>query len=95
MASLVERAVAMPFRAGTALRGARVFHPEGFLCRGTWEIDERSPVAPEAAALQPGARYDVTARVSRGPASRRRCPTSSGSPCASSTPTGPAATRTC
>ena len=66
MASLVERAVAMPFRAGTALRGARVFHPEGFLCRGTWEIDERSPAAPEAAALQPGARYDVTARVSRG-----------------------------
>src|ERR671916_2749744 len=66
MASLVERAVAMPFRAGTALRGARVFHPEGFLCRGTWEIDERSPAAPEAAALQPGARHDVIARVSRG-----------------------------
>jgi hypothetical protein len=66
MPSLLERAVAVPFRAGSALRGDRVFHPQGFVCRGTWEIDERSPVAPEAQVLQPGARHEVIARVSRG-----------------------------
>jgi hypothetical protein len=66
MASRLERIIATPFRAGSALRGARVFHPEGFLCRGTWEIDERSPLAGRAQVLQAAARHDVIARVSRG-----------------------------
>src|SRR5215217_7176972 len=66
MASRLERIIAVPFRAGSALRGARVFHPEGFLARGNWEIDERSPVVGRAQVLQAAARHDVIARVSRG-----------------------------
>jgi hypothetical protein len=66
MATLVERAVALPFRAGSALRGARIVHPEGFLCEGEWAVERGSPLAPGAEALRAGARYDVLARVSRG-----------------------------
>jgi hypothetical protein len=61
-----ERAIAQPFRLGSAVRGARVFHPRGFLCRGRWTIDAASPVAGAAAVLQPGARHEVIARLSRG-----------------------------
>jgi hypothetical protein len=66
MPSLVERAVALPFRAGSALRRARIFHPEGFLCAGEWSIERTSPLAPRATVLQAGARHEVLARVSRG-----------------------------
>jgi len=66
MPTLVERAVALPFRAGSTLRGARIFHPEGFLCDGEWAIERGSPIAPGAEALRAGARHRVLARVSRG-----------------------------
>ena len=66
MATLVERAVAQPFRLGSAIRRARVFHPQGFVCRGTWTIDTAAPVAGDAEVLRAGARHDVIARVSRG-----------------------------
>src|SRR5829696_5456262 len=64
--SVLERALALPFRAGSALRGARIFHPEGFLCDGGWAIDRDSRLAPHAEALRAGARHEVLARVSRG-----------------------------
>ena len=66
MTSRVESAIAIPFRVGSALRGARVFHPEGFLCRGSWEIEAESELAGEAEILRVGARHDVIARLSRG-----------------------------
>jgi hypothetical protein len=66
MTNRLESALAAPFRVGSALRGARVFHPEGFLCRGSWNIEEESELAGSAEVLQPGARNDVIARVSRG-----------------------------
>jgi len=66
MPSPLEAAVAVPFRLGSALRGARIFHPQGFLCRGTWEIDSVVPIAPDAEIFRQGARHDVVARVSRG-----------------------------
>jgi hypothetical protein len=61
-----ERAIALPFRLGSAVRGARVFHPRGFLCRGSWTIDTASPIAGAAEVLQPGVRHEVIARASRG-----------------------------
>jgi hypothetical protein len=63
---LLETAVALPFRAVSAVRGARSVHPQGFLCNGTWAVDRPSPLAPHASVLQPGARFDVLARLSRG-----------------------------
>jgi hypothetical protein len=66
MPERLESAVAVPFRLGSALRGARVFHPQGFLCRGSWEVEQGSPLAPGAAVLRAGARHRVIARVSRG-----------------------------
>lgn len=66
MAHPVEQAIAVPFRLGSALRGARVFHPQGFLCRGIWTIEEQSPLAGAASVLQRGARHEVIARASRG-----------------------------
>jgi hypothetical protein len=66
MTTVLERAIAVPFRAGSALRGARIVHPEGFLCDGEWAIERDSPLAPRAEALRAGARYGVLARVSRG-----------------------------
>jgi hypothetical protein len=66
MASAFESAVALPFRLGSALRGARVFHPKGFLCRGSWEIEQSSAMTPQATVLRAGARHAVIARASRG-----------------------------
>ncbi len=66
MATPVERAVALPFRLGSTIRRARIFHPEGFLCRGTWTIEAALPVAGDAEVLRGGVRHDVIARVSRG-----------------------------
>jgi hypothetical protein len=66
MTSPIESAIAIPFRVGSALRGARVFHPEGFLCRGRWEIEAESELAGEAEILRLGAGHDVIARLSRG-----------------------------
>jgi hypothetical protein len=66
VATLVERAIAQPFRLGSAIRRARIFHPEGFLCRGTWTVETTPPVAADAQVLRAGARHDVVARLSRG-----------------------------
>jgi hypothetical protein len=66
VARAAERAIALPFRLGSALRGARVFHPRGFLCRGSWTIDTASPIAGAAEVLHPGVRHEVIARISRG-----------------------------
>jgi hypothetical protein len=66
MQRVLESAIALPFRLGSALRGARVVHPQGLLCRGSWEIHYRSALAPAAQALRAGARHPVIARVSRG-----------------------------
>ncbi len=64
--SLVDSVVALPFRVGSALRAARVFHPQGFLCRGRWEIETTSAAAPAAEALTAGKGFDCLVRVSRG-----------------------------
>ena len=66
MPSALDAAIAVPFRFGTALRGASVFHAQGFLCRGVWEVDSVSELTRDAIVLRPGARHDVVARVSRG-----------------------------
>jgi hypothetical protein len=66
MASALERAVAVPFRLGSALRGARVFHPQGFLCRGTWRVRRGAALAPDAAVLGPGTEHECLVRLSRG-----------------------------
>jgi hypothetical protein len=66
MTRSLEAAIAVPFRVGSALRGARFVHPEGFLCRGSWEITTTSPLASDALALRAGAQHRVIARVSRG-----------------------------
>jgi hypothetical protein len=66
MPSALEAAIAVPFRLGSALRGARIFHPEGFLCGGTWEVETRSALARDAEVFRPGARHEVVARISRG-----------------------------
>jgi hypothetical protein len=64
--STLDSVIALPFRVGSALRGARVFHPRGFLCEGRWEIARTSPAAPGAEALTAGAGFDCLVRVSRG-----------------------------
>ncbi len=58
--------VSLGFRALSAARGSRIFHPQGFCCGGTWTIEQRTRLSGDAPALQPGARFDVEARVSRG-----------------------------
>jgi hypothetical protein len=63
---LIDSVIALPFRIGSALRGARVFHPQGFLCRGRWEIATTSASAPSAHALTAGSGFDCLVRVSRG-----------------------------
>lgn len=55
-----------PFGLLSALRGSRVFHPQGFVCSGTWTIERGSKLAPGALALAPGQSFDVVARASRG-----------------------------
>jgi hypothetical protein len=63
----VLRTVAsLPFRALAAARGARAFHPQGFLCRGTWTVERTSPLAPGAQVLQAGAEHPCIVRLSRG-----------------------------
>ncbi|MFD3812511.1 phosphodiesterase [Rhodococcus sp. NPDC058639] len=55
----LRSAVSGVFRAASALRGARAFHPEGALFRGHLDVQvEGGPVPP--------GRYDVTGRLSRG-----------------------------
>jgi hypothetical protein len=66
MPSALESAIALPFRVGSAVRGARIFHPKGFLCGGSWEVDRAAEPADGAQVLAVGARHDVVARVSRG-----------------------------
>lgn len=55
-----------PFAALSALRGSRIFHPQGFVCSGTWTVERASPLAPGAIVLTPGQRFEVVARASRG-----------------------------
>lgn len=66
MSSPLQTAVSLPFRALATVRHARAFHPQGFLCKGTWDIARTSSRAPEARVLQAGARHDCLVRVSRG-----------------------------
>ena len=58
-AAPLRSAVSGAFRAASAFRGARAFHPEGALFRGALEARE------EGGPVPPG-RYAVTARLSRG-----------------------------
>jgi len=44
----LESAVALPFRFGSALHGDRAVHPQGFLCSGSCEIEQSTPLAPAA-----------------------------------------------
>jgi hypothetical protein len=70
----LDSLITFPFRVGSALRGARVFHPRGFLCEGRWEITRTSPAAPTAEALTAGAGFDCLVRVSRGAGFPERLP---------------------
>lgn len=56
----------LPFGLLSALRGSRIFHPQGFVCTGTWTVERASPLAPGAIALTPGRSFEVVARASRG-----------------------------
>lgn len=66
MSSPLQTVFSLPFRALSAVRGARAFHPQGFLCRGTWTIERTSSRAPAAEVLRVGARHECLVRVSRG-----------------------------
>lgn len=61
---------ALPFRAGAALRHARVFHPDGLLCAGTLRR-----VADVGAGL-PVADGEVLGRFSKGVGTPSACPIS-------------------
>jgi len=63
---VLRTVAALPFRALSAVRGARSFHPQGFLCRGTWTVERTSALAPGAAVLRAGARHPCVVRLSRG-----------------------------
>jgi hypothetical protein len=63
---VLRTAVSLPFRALSALRGARSFHPQGFLCRGTWTVERTSPLASGADVLRAGASHACIVRLSRG-----------------------------
>ncbi len=63
---MLSSVAALPFRALSALRGARSFHPQGFLCRGRWSVDRTSPLAPGAQVLRAGAGHPCIVRLSRG-----------------------------
>lgn len=56
----VSEVATLPFRAGAALRHARVFHPDGVLCAGTLRR-----TAPAGEGL-PLADSDVAGRLSKG-----------------------------
>ncbi len=46
-ATAISRVVTTPFRWGSAARGARVFHPNGIVCRAVVTVsDERPPALP-------------------------------------------------
>ena len=66
MPGRLETLVATPFRVGSTLRRARVVHPRGFLCRGTWSVERSAALAPDAAVLQAGAHHECLVRFSRG-----------------------------
>lgn len=66
MTSLIQTTAALPFRAISKARHARAFHPQGFLCRGTWHIDRTSALTPDAKVLKAGTRLPCLVRVSRG-----------------------------
>ena len=63
---MLRTVASLPFRLLSAARGARAFHPQGFLCRGTWSVDRTSPLAPGAAVLRAGAEHPCIVRLSRG-----------------------------
>lgn len=65
-ARVVRRGLAAPFGALAAARRARAFHPQGFLCHGTWTVTRTVPAAARVPLLREGAHHDVLARPSRG-----------------------------
>lgn len=65
MASLLEHAVALPFRAISALRGARSLHPHGVRAKARWTIHRSHALAGDASVLSSGATLDGVARLSR------------------------------
>lgn len=55
-----------PFALVSAARRARAFHPQGFLCHGTWKVERALPATTAVPVLQPGPPRPVIARPSRG-----------------------------
>lgn len=62
--SLPRAATASALALGTALRGARVFHPRGKAFSGTVEVDGGGALG--ARVLDEAGRHDVVVRLSRG-----------------------------
>lgn len=58
------RAVGLPFRIGSALRHARVFHPEGVVLEGDLEVLDDGLAG--SSLLRPGRRAPALVRFSRG-----------------------------
>lgn len=66
----VSEVASLPFRAGSALRHARVFHPDGVLCAGSMVR-----LAAEGEGL-PVTNGDVIGRLSKGVGTPAACRTS-------------------
>lgn len=62
------------FRAGAALRGSRVFHPQGAVFAGRWRAERAHWRAAGADVLRPGFQYDAIVRLSRGAGLPARLP---------------------
>lgn len=62
----LRRTLTAPFGAIAAARHARAFHPQGFLCEGTWRVSRSVPVTTGVPLLDAGSEHRVLARPSRG-----------------------------
>jgi hypothetical protein len=62
------------FRAGSAVRGSRIFHPKGAVFTGRWRAERATWRAAGAEVLQPGFEHDAIVRMSRGAGLPERLP---------------------
>lgn len=58
--------VEQAFRAGAALRGSRIFHPQGAVFAGRWRAERAHWRLAGAEILQPGFEHEALVRLSRG-----------------------------
>lgn len=62
------------FHALSALRGDRIFHPQGRVFAGSWRIDREDPRVRGAQAFRAGFEHEAIVRLSRGVGLPERLP---------------------